>query len=225
LIIFFGADHHGYVARIKAAAEALGFGKEKIDIIVMQLVAVWLGEKEKKQLMRMSKREGIYMRIDKLIEEVGLDVTRFFFLNRDSNSHLNFDLELAREQSQKNPIYYVQYAHARICSILEKSPSFAKASTGKKNLKLLNHPSELELIKQLIRFPEIIEDTAKDYQVQKLPQYAMDLATVFHKFYQECQVISEDKDLTSARLALISATQIVLKNILGLMGISVPEKM
>jgi len=133
---------------------------------------------------------------------------------------LNFDLDLAKEQSEKNPVYYVQYAHARICSILKKTTSGANS----KHLKL-EHYAELSLVKQLIRLPEIVEDISKDYQVQRLPQYALDLATIFHKFYQECRVISEDKNLTQARLSLVLAVKIVLKNTLDLMGISAPEKM
>ncbi len=217
LIFFWGADHYGYVDRVKAAAEALGHSKEELDIIVMQLVRLIQNGQE----VRMSKRTGTYVALDELIDEVGLDVARFFFLSRSADTHLNFDLNLAKEQSEKNPVYYVQYAHARICSILCKS----KMKEAKPQSNLLCHPSELKLIKQLIRFPEIIEDTAKDYQVQRLPQYAVDLATVFHQFYRDCQVLSENIHLARARLALISATQIVLKSVLSLMGISAPEKM
>lgn len=218
LIFFWGADHYGYINRLKGAMEALGYDKNDIDIIIMQLVKLF----NEGQEVKMSKRTGIYVAMDELLDEVGLDVARFFFLMRDSNSHLNFDMQLAKEQSQKNPVYYVQYAHARICSIISKA-SGNKAKTS--SLQLLKEPSELELIKKLIQFLEIIEDTAKDYQTQRLPQYAMDLATAFHKFYQECQVISDDKELTSARLALISAAKIVLKNTFDLMDISTPEKM
>ena len=142
------------------------------------------------------------------------------------DTHTEIDLDLAKEQSEKNPVYYVQYAHARICSILEKVKSQkSKVKITSQNSKSLNHPSELDLIKQLIILPEVIEDTAKDYQIQRLPQYAMNLATAFHQFYRDCQVISEDKNLSVARLALVSAAKIVLKNTLSLMGISAPEKM
>jgi len=219
LIYFLGADHYGYVGRIKAAAEALCFQKEQVDIIIMQLVRLVEGGKE----MKMSKRTGFYVTIDELIGEVGLDVARFFFLARSSDTHLNFDLDLAKQQSEKNPVFYVQYAYARICSILRKIDTKYKIQNTKYNL--LDHPSELELIKQLIRLPEIVEDTAEDYQVQRLPQYALDVATVFHQFYRDCRVISEEKELTQARLSLVSATGIMLKNILNLMGISAPEKM
>jgi arginyl-tRNA synthetase len=139
---------------------------------------------------------------------------------------MEFDLDLAKEQSEKNPVYYVQYAHARICSIFKKlnTPKL-KPKINTKNLKLLNHPAELELIKQLIKFPEIIEDCAKDYQLQRIPQYALDLASAFHRFYKECKVLTEDKKTMEARLSLILATKITLKNVLDLMGISAPEKM
>lgn len=219
LIYFWGADHYGYIERMKAAVESLGHKKEQVDFIIMQMVRLL----EKGKQVRMSKRAGTYVTLEELIDEVGLDVARFFFLTRSAGSHLNFDLTLAKEQSEKNPVYYVQYAHARIYSILTKSR--VKSQKSKVNLKLLDHPSELALIKQLIRFPEIIEDTAKDYQVQRVPQYATDLATEFHKFYRDCKVISGDKELSQARLSLILATQIVFKSTLNLMGISAPSKM
>jgi len=229
LIYFLGADHYGYVARIKGGAMALGYGKEQIDMIIMQLVGLIQGGKE----VKMSKRTGIYLTIDELIDEVGLDVARLFFLTRSPNTHLNFDLDLAKEQSEKNPVFYIQYAYARICSIIAKIPNFKIQNP---NLKLLNHPSELNLIKQLIRLPEIIEDTARDYQVQRLPQYATDLATSFHQFYRDCRVlrssdeIGAEKDkvneeLSHTRLSLLLATKVVLKNTLDLMGITVREKM
>lgn len=217
LIYIWGADHFGYVERVRAMAEALGYKKEQLNFIIMQLVKLFERGKE----VRMSKRTGTYVILDELINEVGLDVTRFFFLTRSFNTHLNFNLDLAKEQSEKNPVYYIQYAYARICSIFKKT-SFNFQASG---LKLLDHQSELNLIKQLIRLPEIIEDTAKDYQVQRIPQYATDLATSFHQFYRDCRVISEDKELTNARLSLAMAVKIVLKNTLDLMGISAPEKM
>lgn len=217
LVFLWGADHYGYIERIKAATEALEYKKEQVDIIIMQLVHLIQRGKE----VRMSKRTGTYITLDELIGEVGLDVARFFFLTRSPNTHLNFNLDLAKEQSEKNPVYYVQYAHARISSILRKTQ--CKVERG--NYELLKSPAELALIKQLIRLPEIVEDTSKDYQVQRIPQYATDLATAFHLFYRDCLVISEDKELTRARLSLVFATKIVLKNTLDLMGISAPEKM
>jgi len=221
VIDVWGADHYGDVPGLMAGVEALGH-KDKLEIILHQFITlIEKGEKKK-----MSKRKGIYVTMDELLNLIGLDIVRFFFLQKSINTHLNFDLDLARQQSEKNPVYYVQYAHARICSILRKlKMKNEKLKITIKNLKLLNHPNELVLIKQLIRLPEIIEDTAKDYQVQRIPQYVIDLATSFHQFYRDCKVLTEDKNLSEARLGLILATKIVLKNTLNLMGISAPEKM
>jgi len=213
-----GADHWGYKARLMAAAQVLGF-EQKLKIVVGQFVRLV----EKGMEVKMSKRGGTFITLKELVEEVGSDVSRFFFLMKSVDTHIDFDLDLAKEQSEKNPVYYVQYAHARICSILKKINTKYKIQNTR--YKLLSHPSELELIKQLIRFPEIIEDTAKDYQVQRLPQYAIDLATSFHQFYRDCRVISENEPLSEARLVLVLATKIILKNTLDLMGISAPEKM
>ncbi len=230
LVYVWGADHHGYIGRLKAAAVALGYDPEKVKIVIMQLVRLIVEGKE----VKMSKRAGTYVTLDELLDEIHLDVARFFFLMYSPDSHMNFDLDLAKEQSEKNPVYYVQYAHARICSIFRKNtdeakfdPSTALRTSAKDtNLDLLEHESELKLIKQLIRFPEIVEDVARDYQVHRLPNYALDLVRTFHKFYEECRVIDEKaSELTRARLALVRATQITLKNTLDLMGISAPEKM
>ena len=226
LIYFLGADHYGYVKRMESAVEALGYQKEQMDFIVMQLVHIF----EKGKQVRMSKRKGVFIKLEDLIDEVGLDVARFFFLTKSPGVHLNFNLDLAKSQSEKNPVYYVQYAHARIHSILAKSkntrykiPIYPAGRDTK--YELLNHPSELNLIKQLIKFPEIITDTAKDYQVQRLPNYALKLVAAFHKFYEEHRVLTDDKRLSQARLGLVGATKIVLKNTLDLMGISAPSKM
>ena len=214
LIIFLGADHHGYIGRMKAAVEALGYNKKQLDFIIMQLVTLM----ESGEAKRMSKREGVYKTIKELIDSLGLDVVRFFFIQRGANSHLIFDLDLAKEKSEKNPVYYVQYAYARMSSILRK------AKIKPSNLNLLKE-EDMKLLKQVVRFPEIVEDTAKDYQMQRIPQYAIELAESFHRFYQCCPVISEDKKLTASRLALIELTRSILKETLDLMGISAPEKM
>lgn len=216
IIIFLGADHYGYVARLKAACHALGYKKEDVNTIILQLVRLFENGKE----IRMSKRTGTYITIDDLIDEVGLDVVRFFFLQRSLNTHFNFNMDIAKEKSEKNPIFKVQYAYARINSIFKKTKTKPKV-----NLELLKAKEELELIKKLVKFSEIIEDTAKDYQLQRLANYAIELAESFHKFYENCKVVSENKKITEARLSLIQATKIILKNILDLMGISAPEKM
>ena len=195
----------------------------------MQMVRLFKDKKE----VKMSKRTGTYITLDELIDEIGLDTARLFFLTKSPGAHLNFDMDLAKEKSEKNPVYYVQYAYARICSILRKAKSskFSKDKTnfsqGKQvlNFKLLNHQSELDLINQLIKFPEILNDVVKDYQVNRIPRYCVELADSFHRFYENCIVISEDKELTQARLSLISAAKIVFKNNFDLMGISAPGKM
>lgn len=212
IINIWGADHQGHVGKIKAVSKILGYQGELV-FLICQVVRL-KGEK-------MSKRKGKVVTLEWLINQAGLDAVKFLYLMKSLDTHMEFDLALAKTQSEKNPVYYVQYAHARICSILRK----AKLSEPKPRLDLLTHPSELKLIKQLIRLPEVVEDIAKDYQVQRLPQYALDLATVFHQFYRDCRVISNDKKMTQARLGLVSATKIVLKNTLSLMGISTPEGM
>ena len=219
VINIWGADHLDDESGLQAGVASLGH-KGKLDIVFLQFVTIL----EKSEKLRMSKRAGIYVTMDELLDKVGKDIVRFFFLTKSTNTHLNFDLSLAKEQSEKNPVYYVQYAHARICSIIRKVPDFKPKSTDF-NYQLLEHPSELGLIKQLIKLPEIVEDTAKDYQVHRISQYAIDAARSFHQFYRDCQVISEDKNLTNARLSLISAAKVAFKNALDLMGISSPESM
>jgi len=214
VINVWGADHHGDVKRLEAAVDVLGH-KGKLEIILLQFVTLF----DKGGKKKMSKRTGNFVTMDELLDQVGVDAARFFFLQKSPDTHLNFDIALAKEQSKKNPIYYVQYAYARICSILNKT------KTSKPNFELLTHPAELKLIKELSKFPEIIEDTAKDYQVQRLPYYALELASQFHRFYEQCRVIDKNKELSRARIGLIKAAQIVLENVLGVMGISAPKKM
>jgi len=213
VINVWGADHQGHVAKMKAVVKMLDL-EGNLDILIAQLVGLKRG--------RISKRKGRIITLEQLVDELGLDATRFFYLMKSLNTQMEFDVELAKEKSEKSPVFYVQYAHARICSILKKAENL---EFGSKNLSLLERPSELELIKQLIRLPEIVEDTATDYQVQRLPQYAIDLATIFHQFYRDCKVLTQSEDLKKARLSLLFATKQVLKNTVDLMGISAPEKM
>jgi len=217
----FGADHFGYGPRLKGALEALGAAPERIKMIIYQMVRLVKAGKE----VKMSKRTGEFVTLQELINEVGLDAARFFFLARSIDTHMDFDLDLAKERSKKNPVYYVQYAHARACSIMRNSS--IKFKIFKPQLKIKNsNKFEHNLIMKIIQFPEIIEDTARDYQVRRLPQYALDLVRTFHKFYEECKVLDdENKEITQARLALCEATRIVIKNTLDLMGINAPEKM
>lgn len=215
VLMIWGCDHHGDVQRVKAAAEVLGH-KGQLDIILYQLVSLKFKGKE----VRMSKRKGNFITLDDLIHEVGLDAARFFFLMNSFDRAMEFDMALAKERSQKNPVYYVQYAHARICSILEK--------VGKVRIKIdeleLQSPAEFSLCKKLLQYPDLIKEVAEHYSVHFLPFYALDLAREFHNFYDHCRVLDEGR-VNASRVALIKATQIVLADVLGLMGVHAPEKM
>jgi len=220
LIDIWGADHHGEVTRTKGALAALGY-ENKLNVILTQFVRVLKDGQE----MKMSKRAGTYVSVDDLIDEVGKDATRFFFLMHSADTHMTFDLDLAKERSEKNPVYYVQYAYARIASILRKAEEGIKLPQNC-DLSLLAHIKERSLIFELLKFPDLIEDISKNYAVHYLPQYAIGLADKFHSFYAECKVIDEGNlELTAARLELARAVQIVLAEVLRLMGISAPERM
>ncbi len=223
LINVWGADHHGYVARVKAAVQALGYSPDSLEIIIGQLVNLYRhGEP-----VRMSKRTGELVTFSELIEEVGSDVARYIFLTRSTNSPLDFDIDLAKQQSQENPVYYVQYAHARIASILKFAAEQEQKmpASNKAHLSLLVEEAELDLMRHLIGFPEFLEDCANLRAPYKLTQYAEELAALFHVFYTKCRVVTDDSDLSGARLFLIRCTQIVLRNTLELLGVSVPESM
>jgi arginyl-tRNA synthetase len=220
LIETWGADHHGYINRFKAVARALGFTVE-IHFTIVQLVKLVKDGVE----VRMSKRAGNVVAVDELIEKVGHDVARFFFLMYSPDTHMNFDLGLAEERSEKNPVYYVQYAFARLSSIERKAVEM-NLSASVEALALLVHPKERLLMRELMAFPELIERMAMEKTVHQLPQYAVRLADRLHSFYADCRVIDEmDPKLSSARLALMAATKIVLGEALRLMGVNAPEKM
>ena len=223
LITILGADQHGYVGRTYAVVEALGYKKEQLNIILVQMVRLIENGKE----MKMSKRGGAFVTIEELIDEVGHDVVRFFFVQRAPETHMDFDLNLAREQSSKNPVYYVQYAHARIYSILNKVQSL-KFKVQNDELKIINeyapNSHERVLAAHLLNFPDLIEETAKTYAVHHLPAYAIKLADLFHRFYEHCRVIEDDK-VNEERLKIIQAAQIVLKNALTVIGVGAPERM
>jgi len=213
-----GADHHGDVPRVKGFVESLGF-KDAFEIVLLQFVRLVKDGQE----VRMSKRKGVYVTVDEVLEEVGRDAFRFFMAMYSPNTHMDFDLALAKEQSQKNPVYYAQYGYARISSIKVKVGANEKSEA---DLSLLKEKEELDLIRQLTRYPEIIADTARDYQIQRVPQYALDLVSVFHKFYESCRVLGADKNLQAARLNLIEATQLILGDLLeNVLGVKAPEKM
>jgi arginyl-tRNA synthetase len=200
-----------------AATKVLGF-EGRFAIILYQLVRLLRGGQE----VRMSKRTGNFVTLEELVDDVGLDVARFFFLMHGIGVHMDFDLDLAKERSNKNPVYYVQYAHTRIASILReierRKLPFAPKSKG------LTEPQALALVKHLLRFPEIVEDMARSYELQRLPFYAIELADRFHQFYQSCRVI-EGKSVHEGRYTLVRAAQTVLANVLHLVGVSAPERM
>lgn len=213
-VLYLGADHHGYIVRLNAAMAALGFAK-RLDVEIVQLVRLMKDGQE----VKMSKRAGNYVTLEEVVDDVGLDVARFFFLMHRPSTHMDFDLSLAKEKSEKNPVFYVQYAHARISSLLNKVGKLPRVKSTEPA-----HTSELNLTKIILRFPMVIGDVARSRETQKLPFYATDLATKFHEFYANCRVIDEGKVWTS-RLELVQATQFVLRRTLGVMGISAPEKM
>lgn len=218
-----GADHHGYVPRLKAALQALDVDPDKLDAVLMQMVRlVRDGE-----IIKASKRSGKAITLVTLLDEVPIDAARFFFNMREANSHFDFDLDLAAEESSKNPVYYVQYAHARICSILKNlsSEGIAAKSAAECNFDLLQKPEEIELIRYLATLPNEIIDAAKNYDPSKMTKYAIEAATLFHKFYNACRVRGEEEALMQARLSLCIATKTVLKNVLSILKIGAPESM
>lgn len=217
-----GADHHGYIARMKAALTALGVDASKLDIVIMQMVMlVRNGE-----TVKLSKRSGKAITLSTLLDEVPIDAARFFFNLRDPNTHLEFDLELAIEESSNNPVFYVQYAHARICSILRR---MEEEGTGYSNIPVselnFNHPAELALIRHIAALPNCINEAAKDYNPSKVTKYLCDLAQLFHKFYDNCKIKGEEENILQSRLSLCVATKTVFKNLLDLLKVDAPEKM
>ncbi len=223
VINVWGADHHGHVNRMKDAIEALGYKRDMLDVLLMQLVRLYRG----KDLVRMSKRTGTTIALDELIEELGKDAARFFFVMRSPDSQLDFDLRLAAEQSQDNPVYYVQYAHARICSIFRqagaagiKMPAIRSIDTS-----LLKEPEELALLRKIADFPEEIRVAAQTLAPHRIARYVLDLAGLFHSFYNRHRVINVEAELQDARLLLMKVTRITIKNALSILGVSAPEYM
>ncbi len=218
-----GADHHGHVARLKGALTAMGLDGNSLDVVLMQLVKLTRNG----ELVKMSKRTGNAIALSDLLDEVPVDAARFFFNMREPGSSLDFDLDLAVEESSKNPVYYVQYAHARICSIIKnlEAEGIKVRSCQEKELCLLTDPAEIELIRSLASFPEEIIKSALSYDPARLTHYAVDLATRFHKFYNNCRVRCEDEALMQARLNLSIAAKQVIFNVLTMLKIEVPESM
>jgi arginyl-tRNA synthetase len=218
-INIWGTDHHGDVPRLKAGVAALGYDAERLEILLHQLVML----KQKDEKLKISKRAGNLVLLDDLLSEVGKDPIRFFFLTRDLNTHMEFDVELAKEQSKQNPVFYIQYAFARLSSIFQKAGTMPKPEHDL--LQLLKEEEELKLLRSMTKFPDLIEEVAENYHVHHLAQYTLDLASDFHRFYEKHRVIGEDASLQSARLLLSEAVRKVLAIALGLMGVSAPEKM
>lgn len=215
-----GADHHGEMRTLSSALEALGLPAP--EVITIQLVRLVENGKE----VKMSKRAGTFVTFEELLDEVGRDAVRFFFLMVSPNTHMDFDLGLAKERSEKNPVYYVQYAHARIASMLRKAEESGYEQIPTQiDTDWQPSSSEAQLLKQLVRLPELVSRIAENYEVHHLTTYSRELATAFHAFYRDCRVISEDIETTKRRLALSRAAQTVLKNTLSLMGIRAPDKM
>jgi arginyl-tRNA synthetase len=220
VINIWGADHQGHISRMKAVVSALGVSPERLEVIISQMVTLRRGD----ELVRISKRSGDIITLREVMDEVGADACRFFFASRSADSQMDFDLELAKKQSADNPVYYVQYAHARIASILRLAQE-RKISYGDGDVSLLTTEPELTLIRKMLLLPEMVEVVAYTLEPHHLAYYAQDLATVFHSFYMQCRVVSDDEKLTKARLKLVEAAKIVLARTLHLMGMTAPEKM
>ena len=220
VIDIWGADHQGHVSRLKAVVGALGIDPDRLELIIHQLVTMRRGG----ETVRISKRSGDLITLREVIDEVGTDACRYFLLSRSANSQMDFDLELAKQESQDNPVYYIQYAHARIASILRLAEE-RKISYTDGDVSLLSSEPELILIRKLILLPEIVEMVVQTLEPHHLTYYAQDLATSFHSFYKLCRVVSDDQTLSKARLKLVEATKIVLARTLHLMGMTAPDKM
>ena len=223
VINIWGADHHGYIPRMKAAVAALGYDPARLEVLVLQMVSLYQGG----ELVKMSKRTGQGVTLTELIEEVGRDAARYFFIMRSLDSQLDFDLDLAKSHSNDNPVYYVQYAHARIASIFRQmaEAGIAFDSRAKAELKLLSTPFEQDLIRKLGDYPEEVSAAARDRAPHRIARFAHELAGLFHSFYNGCRVLGVEPELTIARLALVAATQRVLKHALSILGVDAPEKM
>ena len=221
LINIWGADHHGYVCRVKAAMKALGHDPEKLTVLLLQMVALYRGG----ELVKMSKRTGQSVTLNELMEEVGTDAARYFFLMRSLDSQLDFDLDLAKKKSNDNPVYYIQYAHARICSIFRQAEETGLHLSENPELSMLTDASEIALIKKIEEYPDEVEKAAADYAPQRIARYSYDLASLFHSFYNKCRIMGVAPELAEARLALVTVTARVIRRSLGILGVSAPEHM
>ena len=222
LINIWGADHHGYIPRMKAAIQALGYDKETLEVEIIQMVQLYQnGEK-----MKMSKRTGKAVTLRELMEEVGVDAMRYFFAMRSGDSHLDFDMDLAVSKSNENPVYYAQYAHARVCSILRQGEELGLATGGDVNYKLVTSEKEVELLKKLGEFPAVVADAAQKRLPHRITNYAFELAATLHSFYNAEKVLNQDNlELSKAHYELMKAVRTTLQNALAIVGVSAPEKM
>ena len=221
LINLWGADHHGYIARVKAAMSALGFDADKLKVLLLQMVSLYRGG----ELIKMSKRTGESITLRELMEEVGTDAARYFFLMRSIDSQLDFDLDLAKKQSSENPVYYIQYAHARICSIFRQAEEVGLKLDDAPNFSMMTTAAEVDLINKIFEYPTEIEKAAVEFAPQRIARYAYDLAAQFHSFYRDCRILGVDVELAKARLALIKVTAHTIKHALSLLGVSAPTAM
>ena len=221
LINLWGADHHGYVARVKAAMKMLGYDADKLKIIFLQMVSLYRGG----ELVKMSKRAGTAIPLRELMEEVGTDAARYFFLMRSTESQLDFDLDLAKSQSADNPVYYIQYAHARICSIFRQTKEAGLTLDGEPKFSLMTSTSEIDLMNKIFEYPDEVEKAATEYAPQRIARYVYDLASTFSSFYRDCRILGVEEDLAKARLALVKITQHTIQHALNLLGVSAPERM
>ncbi|GBD90996.1 arginine--tRNA ligase [bacterium BMS3Abin04] len=220
IVDIFGSDHNATFPDVLAGVEALGYDKEKVKVIIHQFVTIMQNGK----VVKMSTRKANFITLEELIDEVGEDVVRYFFNMRNYSSHMNFDLGLAKKHSDENPVFYLQYAHARISSILRMTKE-ENLHSSLEYLELLEHPYEQSLLKYIARFPEEVYYAAINYEPHKIANYLEGLAAQFHKFYTECRIIGSEKNLAQARIALIIVVQIVLRNGLAILGVDAPNKM
>ncbi len=223
VINLWGADHHGYIARMKAAIGALGYKPEQLEVLILQMVNLFRNG----ELVKMSKRTGQSVTLNELIEEVGTDAARFFFTMRSIDSQLDFDMTLATEKTNENPVYYIQYAHARICSIMRQlaEAEIKEVPVSELKLSALQAPEELALIKKLGEYPEMLQRSARDRAVHNVAHYVHELAGLFHSFYNQCRILGIEKDQQQARIALVKTVGHVIRHALGILGVSAPERM
>ena len=221
VINIWGADHHGYICRVKAAVKALGYNPDDLDVLLLQMVRLLRGG----ELVKLSKRTGQTVTLAELIEEVGTDAARYFFIMRSMDSQLDFDLDLAKSRSNENPVYYIQYAHARICSIFRQAAENNLQVGEAPELSLLTDDTEIAIINKLQKYEEEIERAAAEYAPQRIARYAYELAGCFHSFYNQCRILGVEDKLAEARLALVTVTAQAIRHALGILGVSAPERM